>query len=374
MHMDEEIITTVIEQMGYKIKQKPFPIVAYTEAMKKYGADKFDLRTEQDKKNKILAFAWVIDFPFFEKDKQGNWTFTHNPFSAPIPEHREWLLKKEHIPEILTTQYDMVCNGFEVGGGSIRSHEADVLKSVFEIIGHSPENIEKQFGHMLEAFSYGVPPHGGLAHGIERLLMTITGEPYLREVVAFPQTSNGQTSIMDAPSVVSDAQLEELELTVKNIDGGESVYEKIISDLKLNHIEYKSFIHEAVKTSEEAAKVRNTPLSWGAKAIVLYAENKPMMAVVAGDTKIDIKFLKALLNVHDLRMATPEEVEKVTSVKIGAVPPFGHIFHIPIYMDQKVRNNQTVVFNAGLHTKSIQMSQLDFEKVAKPIVGDFSKI
>jgi aspartyl-tRNA synthetase len=122
MKMDEEIITSVVEQLGYKIKQKPFPVVTYQDAMKKYGADKFDLRTDDDRKNGILAFAWVIDFPFFEKDKEGGWTFTHNPFSAPIPKHRQWLLEKDHIGEILTTQYDMVFNGFEVGGGSIRSH------------------------------------------------------------------------------------------------------------------------------------------------------------------------------------------------------------------------------------------------------------
>ena len=91
MKLDEEMITAVVEKFGYKIKQKPFPVVSYAQAIKEYGADKFDLRTDEDKKNGVLAFAWVVDFPFFEKTKEGRWTFTHNPFSAPKPEHKEWL-------------------------------------------------------------------------------------------------------------------------------------------------------------------------------------------------------------------------------------------------------------------------------------------
>jgi aspartyl-tRNA synthetase len=213
MRMDEEMITAVVEKLGYTVKQKPFPVVSYATAMKEYGSDKFDLRTDDDKKNGVLAFAWVVDFPFFEKTKEGAWTFTHNPFSAPKPEHKEWLLKKEHIGEILTTQYDLVCNGSEVGGGSIRSHEAQVLETVFEIMGHKKQKIREQFGHMLEAFGYGVPPHGGLAHGVERMLMVLANEPYLREVVAFPQTSGGKTSVMDAPSDIDEFQLTELGLS-----------------------------------------------------------------------------------------------------------------------------------------------------------------
>lgn len=213
MKLDEEMITTVVEKLGYKIKQKPFPVVSYGTAIKEYGSDKFDLRTAEDKKNGVLAFAWIVDFPFFEKTKEGAWTFTHNPFSAPKPEHKEWLLKKEHIGEILTTQYDLVCNGSEVGGGSIRSHESQVLETVFEIMGHKKQKIREQFGHMLEAFEYGVPPHGGLAHGVERMLMVLTGEPYLREVVAFPQTSGGKTSVMNAPSDVDESQLTEIGLS-----------------------------------------------------------------------------------------------------------------------------------------------------------------
>ncbi len=215
MAIDEEMITTVVESMGYTIKQKPFPVFTYKEVMDKFGADKFDLRNEEDKKNGVLAYAWVVDFPFFEKDSDGKWTFTHNPFSMAKPEHVDWLLKGEHVGEIITTQYDMVCNGYEVGGGSIRAHRPEMLKAVFHIMGYSEEEIKHQFGHMIEALGFGAPPHGGIAHGIERNLMTLFGEDYLREVQAFPQTSSGSTSVMEAPDAVSPKQLKELHLKIE---------------------------------------------------------------------------------------------------------------------------------------------------------------
>jgi len=215
MKLDEAMITSIIEGLGYSVKEKPFPIFTYKEAMEKFGADKFDLRTEEDKKNGILALAWVKDFPFFEKDSEKNWTFTHNPFSHAKPEHVEWLLKGENIDKILTSQYDMVCNGLEIGGGSIRAHKPEMLKAVFRIMGYSDEQIEADFGHMLQALASGAPPHGGIAHGVERLLMVLTQEQYLREVQAFPQTSSGRTSIMDAPSDLTQKQLRELGLEIK---------------------------------------------------------------------------------------------------------------------------------------------------------------
>jgi aspartyl-tRNA synthetase len=214
MALDEELITSVVESMGYKIKQKPFPIVTYQESMEKFGADKFDTRTDEDKKNGLLAYAWVKDFPFFEKDKEDNWTFTHNPFSMAKPEHLDWLVNGENIDKILTTQYDLVCNGVEVGGGSVRAHKSDMLEAVFKIMNYSRDDIQKQFGHMLQAMKFGAPPHGGIAHGIERNLMTLLDEDYLREVVAFPQTSSGRTSVMDAPSDLSEKQLKELHIKV----------------------------------------------------------------------------------------------------------------------------------------------------------------
>lgn len=210
----EDMVTTVVETMGYTIKHKPFPQISYKDAMEKYGADKFDMRAPEDKEKGILAYAWVVNFPFFEKTDKGGWTFTHNPFSMPIPEHLDWLMKGEHLGEILTTQYDLVCNGFESGGGSIRAHKPEILEAVYKVMGFSGEELEERIGHMLKAFRYGTPPHGGIALGVERNIMNLTGETMLREVQAFPMTRGGQTAVMKAPKPLTDKQLKELGLKI----------------------------------------------------------------------------------------------------------------------------------------------------------------
>ncbi|HEY4526953.1 MAG TPA: amino acid--tRNA ligase-related protein [Candidatus Paceibacterota bacterium] len=218
MSMIERMMTETVESLGFTIKDKPFPRFTYAEAMEKFGADKFDLRTEEEKTKGILAYAWVYKFPFFEKTDVGGWTFTHNPFSMPIAEHVDMLMKKESIADILTTQYDLVCNGFETGGGSIRAHRPEILRATYEVMGYSAEETEASVGHMLEAFKYGAPPHGGIALGIERNLMNLTGEAYLREVQAFPMTRGGQTAVMKAPKPLTDAQLKELGIAVVKKD------------------------------------------------------------------------------------------------------------------------------------------------------------
>ncbi len=224
MNTVEAMITEVVESLGYKIKEKSFPRISYKDAMAKYGADKFDMRSEEEKKDgKILAYAWVVNFPFFEKtDKEhgtgmekGSWTFTHNPFSMPIPEHLDWLMEGKNIGDILTTQYDLVCNGYESGGGSIRAHKPEILKATYKIMGYSDEEIESSVGHMLEAFKYGTPPHGGIALGVERNIMNLSGETYLREVQAFPMTRGGQTAVMKAPKELSEKQLRELSIKIE---------------------------------------------------------------------------------------------------------------------------------------------------------------
>jgi aspartyl-tRNA synthetase len=212
MDLVEEMVTSVVESLGGKIKEKPFPRISYKDAIAKYGADKFDLRTEEEKAEGVLSFAWVVEFPFFEKTDDGKWTFSHNPFSLPIAEHTEWLKEGKNIDQILTTQYDLVCNGFEAGGGSIRAHKPELLEATYKIMGYTQEEMTESVGHMIEAFGYGTPPHGGIALGVERMIMILTGEKYLREVQAFPMSGNGQTSVMDAPSELTDKQLKELHI------------------------------------------------------------------------------------------------------------------------------------------------------------------
>jgi len=224
MNMVEEMTKYAVKKVGAKLKDEKFPVFTYDQAIKKFGADKFDLRTDQEKKEGIVSFAWVVKFPFFKKvdkddvaevaDGKSGWTFTHNPFSAPLDEHLQWHLEGKNIEKIITAQYDLVCNGYEAGGGSIRAHKPEILKATFKIMGYSNEQIEASVGHMLEAFKVGTPPHGGIALGLDRLAMIIAGETSIKEVIAFPMTSGGRTSIMDAPAKVSQSQLDELSLEV----------------------------------------------------------------------------------------------------------------------------------------------------------------
>jgi aspartyl-tRNA synthetase len=225
MKLVEETTKQAVKAVGGQLQQETFPVVTYQEAMAKYGADRFDLRSDEEKEAGVLAFAWVVDFPFFKqvdrddvaevRDGKSGWTFTHNPFSAPLPEHKEWHLKGERLGEILTSQYDLVCNGYEVGGGSIRAHEPEVLRQTFRIMGYSDQEIEESVGHMLEAFQVGTPPHGGIALGMDRLVMLLTQERSLKEVIPFPMTASGRTAVMDAPATVSEEQMVELGIQLR---------------------------------------------------------------------------------------------------------------------------------------------------------------
>ena len=221
LNLIEELYIKIVETLfpEKNISKIPFPRLSYAEAMSKYNSDKPDLRKNKNDPNE-LAFTWVIDFPFFERTDpsissgQEEWTFTHNPFSAPKKEHMDWLMKKEKIADILTSQYDLALNGFEVGGGSIRNHRPEALKAVFEIMGMGEERIKNNFGHMLEALSLGAPPHGGIAMGLDRFMAIMMNEPNIREVIAFPKTGDGRDLMMEAPSDVDEKQLKELHIKI----------------------------------------------------------------------------------------------------------------------------------------------------------------
>jgi aspartyl-tRNA synthetase len=217
MESNEKMVIEMIKLLFPKktIQEIPFPRLVYSEVMEKYGTDRPDIRKDKDNPD-VLAFCWVVDFPFFEKTESKGWTFTHNPFSKPKPEFMDDLMAKKNIEKILTTQYDIVLNGSEIGGGSIRNHRPEALSKVFEIMGYKKETIEENFGHMLEAFSYGTPPHGGIAYGFERLLSLLFNEPNIREVIAFPKTGDNRDLMMNAPSEVDKKQLAELKLEIKS--------------------------------------------------------------------------------------------------------------------------------------------------------------
>lgn len=226
MHIVEGLVKKAVTAVGGLLKQDPFPVLTYDQAIKTYGQDKFDLRTDEEKEQGVLAFAWVVKFPFFKEvdttdaaevaDGKSGWTFTHNPFSQPLPEYISNHIAGTDIANILTSQYDLVCNGYEVGGGSIRAHDPAVLEATFQIMGYSPDEIEASVGHILEALRVGTPPHGGIALGIDRLVMLLAGETSLKEAIAFPMSSTGRTSVMDAPNEISLAHLKELGIQVAN--------------------------------------------------------------------------------------------------------------------------------------------------------------
>lgn len=385
LELVETMFTSLVETLfpQKRISQTPWPRLAHKDVMKKYGTDKPDLRRDKNDPDE-LAFSWTVDFPLFSEQKDDDFFFgsgkskfapSHHMFTAPHPDDIP-LLDSDPM-KVRGLQHDLVLNGFEVGGGSIRIHQTDVQTKVFDLIGFS-ETQKKEFAHMLTAFTYGVPPHGGIAPGIDRLLMTLLGEPSVREVIAFPTSASGLTAVMEAPSAASPEQLIELGISVQAKSstkpvGGTAVYERIVADLKSSSLDFEPYEHKAVHTSEEAAKVRNTPLQEGAKALVMYADDVPVMVVIPGNRKLDMKAFKSVYKVRNLRMATPAEVEQVTGVTIGAVPPLGHIFGIALYMDAAVRANSHVSFNAGLHTHSIRMSEDGYERLAQPTVGEFSK-
>ncbi len=225
MKVNEDTLIAIVTKLfpEKKIQQVPFPVFTYKEVMEKYNSDKPDIRTDKNDPN-LLAFCWVVDFPAFEKtgednvDGTGEWTFTHNPFTGVKEEYKNDLLEKKNIANIISTQYDVVLNGYEIGGGGIRLHNPVALKRVFEIMGYDEERIEKNFGHMLTALGSGTPPHGGIAWGLDRLLMILLNEPNIREVMAFPKTGEGKDLLMQAPAPAASKTLRELGIEVKKKD------------------------------------------------------------------------------------------------------------------------------------------------------------
>jgi len=210
----EELFIALVEKLTPEkhISQIPFPRIKYDVAMEQYQSDKPDLRKKKDDDNE-LAFAFVTDFPMFEKSKDtGRWTAVHHPFTMPQTDNIDAI--KNNPETVKAKQYDFVLNGYEIAGGSIRTHKPEILEAVFEVLGHSKEQIRAQFGHLLQAFKYGVPPHGGIAPGLDRIVMLLAGEPNIREVIAFPKTGDGRDLMMEAPSPVDATQLDDLSLKI----------------------------------------------------------------------------------------------------------------------------------------------------------------
>lgn len=225
LNLTEDMFTKLVQEIfpDKKITQTPWPRLSHAEAIEKYGNDKPDLRKDPNDPNE-LAFAWVLDFPLFAEQSEsdyyhgsGNAKFapSHHMFTAPHADDID-LLDTDPL-KVRGLQHDLVLNGFEAGGGSIRIHDPKIQSKVFDLIGFDDEQ-KSRFNDILEAFTYGVPPHGGIAPGIERFLMAALGEPSVREVMAFPTSASGKTAVMDAPSVVEDQQLIELGISCDDVE------------------------------------------------------------------------------------------------------------------------------------------------------------
>lgn len=221
LKMVEEMFTALVREIlpSKRISQSPWPRISHKEAKEKYGNDKPDLRKDKNDLNE-LAFAWVVDFPLFTEQSKNDffygsgsakWAPSHHMFTAPHPDDIKYL--DTDPSKVRGLQHDLVLNGFEVGGGSIRIHQPEIQQKVFDLIGFSKKQ-KSEFEHMLTAFTYGVPPHGGIAPGVDRFLMAALGEPSVREVMAFPTTASGQTSVLNAPSEAAKGQLKELQIQV----------------------------------------------------------------------------------------------------------------------------------------------------------------
>lgn len=219
----QEEILLILEELFLDIVKKHFPEkiltfgdtiprLTYKEVMEKYSTDKPDLRKDTSNPDE-LAFAFIVDFPLFEwKESEKRWDAVHHPFTAP---RTEWADKFEKDPEhAVSQQYDFVLNGSEIAGGSVRIHQPELQSRVFEFMGHTKEQVQEKFGHILEAFQYGVPPHGGVAPGLDRFYAIVFNEPSIRDVIAFAKSGDGRDLMMNAPSEVDNSQLKELGISI----------------------------------------------------------------------------------------------------------------------------------------------------------------
>ncbi len=215
LKITEELFIELIQALfpEKKFTKVPFPRLNYDDVIKKYNTDKPDIRKNKNDSDE-LGFCWILNWPLFEQEMEdGHYAPAHHMFTQP---HEDSIknLDKKNASKAKSYQHDLVLNGFEVGGGSIRIHDAEIQEKIFDLIGFKEEQ-KKYFSHMLEAFRYGVPPHGGIAPGIDRVLMAIMGLESIRECIAFPKNKEARDVMMDAPSEVLPGQLDDLNIQLK---------------------------------------------------------------------------------------------------------------------------------------------------------------
>lgn len=211
----EKLMTELVKELlpNKKLTFNPFPVISYQESMSRYGSDKPDLRQDKNDPDE-LAFLWVNDQPMFETDDSSQLNAVHHLFTRPKSDQPEAVLADPQTA--IADSYDLVLNGYEVAGGSIRIHEPELQARIFEILKLSPQTVEERFGHLLRALSYGAPPHGGFAIGLDRLIMLLVGGKSIRDVIAFPKTGDGRDLMMQAPAQINPQELDQYGLSFKS--------------------------------------------------------------------------------------------------------------------------------------------------------------
>lgn len=269
-------------------------------------------------------------------------TITHFPtkkrafYSYPDPKNPEYSLS-----------FDILFKGLEVCSGSQRINEYQQLVDAIKARGMDPANFEMY----LMAFKYGMPPEGGFSYGLERLTMKLLNLDNVREASLFPR---------DMERV--DVRLSTLEKNQK----GDSVYRSIINLLTEAEVPFQHYVHEAVTTSEESAKVRGTNIHQGAKALVLQADKEYLLYVLPADMKADLDLLKDRLQVKKIAMAAKDSIRSKTGLEAGAIPPFGSVMGLKTYLDKRLNDNHEIAFNAGRLDRSIKLRYTDFLATEKP--------
>jgi aspartyl-tRNA synthetase len=215
-----KILDDIINQMidGQKVGQSVIFFSAdpnETKAAKVLGAMRVKIAEQLDLIEKdVFKFAWIVDYPMYEMNEETKAVeFSHNPFS--MPQGGLEALEKQDPLTIFAYQYDLVCNGYEIASGAIRNHRPETMYKAFALAGHDKSVVDTEFAGMINAFKYGAPPHGGIAPGIDRIVMLLSGETSIREVIAFPMAQNGRDLLMNAPAPVSEKQLRETHLTIR---------------------------------------------------------------------------------------------------------------------------------------------------------------
>jgi aspartyl-tRNA synthetase len=213
--ISENLFASILKEIKGLDIPLPFPRISYRQAKEEYGSDKPDLRRDKADPGEF-SFVWVVDFPLFKyDDEEKRWDSEHHPFTAPHQDDVA-LLDGQDLAGIRSRSYDLVLNGNEIASGSVRIHDQQMQRRIFQILKISDEEIHSRFGFLLEAFRYGAPPHGGIAFGLDRLMAILFGTENIRDVIAFPKTQKAVCPMTEAPSLVADRQLKELH--IKTVD------------------------------------------------------------------------------------------------------------------------------------------------------------